>query len=404
MLDFSIADNWNARHSRLFPRRHGSKSKCSSIDDAESDICSGRQRAAFNDSLMGISELVLDLNLLGPKSSCKSIPLSVNGPMPKSSLMNDQGHEFDINCTQRDIGIGKQQELEKRFMNANDAVMRNFPPVIANCMMEGTIIQSAIRSPVSIFFSNIPNYAHLRGSMNPLVLFSLLERLFGCFDDIAVRHGVQRVDTIDGCYIAAANFSSDQPTDHALRLARFAVDAMAAASAIPIDEDRPELGMVHLQAGLHCGEVCGCMMGTHGGRKYTLVGDAVNVASRMESQGQAGAVQCSGAFAAELGAEGCGWGELELAPRDGGVQLRGRGWMSSFWLAGAAAPPPPDLCVGLLNSDSPKGRPGEGPAGSDRGRLRLGPLRPAVSAARAARRASAPALGAAGAAQGAPAR
>ena len=183
------------------------------------------------------------------------------------------------------------------------------------------------------------DYTALRGSMQPIKLFDLLTRLFAKLDLLADQHAVQRVDAIDGCYIAAANFSTRQPKDHALRLARFAVDAMAAASSTLLDEGRPELGTVRLQAGLHCGAVCGCMMGTHGGRKYTLVGDAVNVASRMGSQGQAGAVQCSGAFAAEMEAEageGCGEG-LELTRREGHLEVRGRGAMPTYWLRQAAA-------------------------------------------------------------------
>ena len=182
------------------------------------------------------------------------------------------------------------------------------------------------------------DYTAFRCSMQPIKLFDLLTRLFAKLDLLADQHAVQRVDAIDGCYIAAANFSTKQPKDHALRLARFAVDAMAAASSTLLDEGRPELGTVRLQAGLHCGAVCGGMMGTHGGRKYTLVGDAVNVASRMGSQGSAGAVQCSGAFAAEMGAEaGEEYGEgLDLMRRAGVLDVRGWGRMQTYWLTWTA--------------------------------------------------------------------
>jgi class 3 adenylate cyclase len=91
---------------------------------------------------------------------------------------------------------------------------------------------------VSIFFSDIADYAGLRGSMAPTKFCCMLERLFSKFDKLATIHGIQRVDAIDGCYIAAANFSSDQTCDHAVRLARFALDAMAAAASTAIDEQR----------------------------------------------------------------------------------------------------------------------------------------------------------------------
>ena len=202
-------------------------------------------------------------------------------------------------------------------------------------MMQGKSVPPVSKDEVSIFFSNIVDYNTLRGSMEPATLIGMLERLFSKLDELADTHGIQRVDAIDGCYIAAANFSADQATDHAVRLARFALDAVAAAGTTLLDERRPELGAVRLLAGMHCGAVCGSVVGVHGGRKHTLHGDAVNVASRMESHGAAGAVQCSAASAARIEAQGgCAGGGLWLEPRGGGVDVKGRGHMSAFWLGG----------------------------------------------------------------------
>ena len=88
---------------------------------------------------------------------------------------------------------------------------------------------------------------------------------------------------------------------------------------------------------MHCGAVCGSVVGALGGRKYTLLGDAVNVASRMESHGAAGAVQCSAASAAQIEAQGGGGRKLGLVARDGGVEVKGRGHMAAFWLHPSAA-------------------------------------------------------------------
>jgi hypothetical protein len=46
-----------------------------------------------------------------------------------------------------------------------------------------------------------------------------------------------------------------------------ALDALAAAGATALDEQRPELGSVRILAGIHCGVVCGSVVGAHGGRK-----------------------------------------------------------------------------------------------------------------------------------------
>ena len=234
----------------------------------------------------------------------------------------------------------------QRSCNAKVAILEHFPLPVAKAMMQGYQMDPLCKQETSIFFSNIVDYSSLRGSMDPVALCCMLERLFIKFDKLATMHGVQRVDAIDGCYIAAANFSADQTCDHAVRLARFALHTIAAAAATPIDEQQPALGPVRLLAGMHCGAVCGSFVGAHGGRKYTLLGDAVNVASRMQSHGTEGAVQCSAACAAHIESQGGSGAGLLLAQRDGGVVLKGRGHMDAFWLsavgdASNACPPGP---------------------------------------------------------------
>jgi class 3 adenylate cyclase len=238
----------------------------------------------------------------------------------------------------------------RRCSMARNIISTHFPASVAAVMMQGKPVSESCKPDVSIFFSNIVDYPALRGSMDPAALCGMLERLFSALDRLAATHGVQRVDAIDGGYIAAANFSADQPADHALRLARFALDAVAAAGTTALDEGRPELGAVRIRAGMHCGEVCGSLVGAHGGRKYTLHGDAVNLASRMESHGAAAAVQCSAAAAVRIAAQGGrGDGTLRLAPRDGGVDVKGRGRMDAFWLragCGSESCPLGPACAG----------------------------------------------------------
>ena len=76
-------------------------------------------------------------------------------------------------------------------------------------------------------------------------------------------------------------------------------------------------------------------MGAHGGRKHTLHGDAVNVASRMESHGAAGAVQCSAAAAALIEAQG-GASGLRLTEREGGVEVKSLGRVRTCWVSASA--------------------------------------------------------------------
>ena len=122
-------------------------------------------------------------------------------------------------------------------------------------------------------FVEIANYSCMRGTLPPAAVFDMLCRFIDALDALAAHHGMERIDAFDGCYMAATNYSAR----HAFRLARFALAALAAAAALPIDPQRPELGCIRLPAGMHSGAVCGRVVGAHGGQKHTLHGDVVNV-------------------------------------------------------------------------------------------------------------------------------
>ena len=72
----------------------------------------------------------------------------------------------------------------------------------------------------------------------------------------------------------------------------FALDAINEASKVPIDEDDPNRGFVAIRCGLHTGQCVGHVVGSKSPR-YSLVGDSINVASRMESTSLPGRLQCS---------------------------------------------------------------------------------------------------------------
>ena len=209
-------------------------------------------------------------------------------------------------------------------------VMRYFPWSVARDMLDGRIGQSTFgRRDVSIFFSDVVSYTDLCSSLSALKVTSMMARLHGRFDMIARKHGIDRIDIVGDAYIATCNFvkSSDQgDLPHAVRMAHFALDAMRAARETRVDEDAPVRGCVNLRIGLHIGYVVGSIVGT----KYTVLGDAVNMASRMESTSLENRIQCTGTFA-----ERVQWGDrgtILVHRRAGGANVHGKGVVETWWL------------------------------------------------------------------------
>jgi class 3 adenylate cyclase len=182
---------------------------------------------------------------------------------------------------------------------ASFTVMEAFSRPIAAAMLSGRRPEPFTKGAVSLLCSDICGFTTLSGTMAPDAVARLLHRLFRKFDHLAHLHGVQKVDIVGDAYMAAANFTEDQPHDHAARLARFAIDMLAAARETSLDEDGCDGHGVPLRIGVHCGPVSALLVGPRA-VKFTLVGEAAVVAARMESSGLPGRVHCSAAFAAAV--------------------------------------------------------------------------------------------------------
>jgi class 3 adenylate cyclase len=202
--------------------------------------------------------------------------------------------------------------FEAGFEFAKFRLIEAFPRHIALAMLKGDKIRPVSKPIVSLFFSDIVGFTTISSTMEPSKVSDLLDRLYTKFDRLAYLHGVQKIDVIGDSYIAATNLTEHQPVDHAARLARFAMAAMQAAWDTAVDEDDPDgRGGVQLRIGLHCGAVTGCILGTQC-YKYTVLGDAVNTASRMESCGLPGRIHCSTESAALIAQQAH---DMSLFPR-----------------------------------------------------------------------------------------
>jgi guanylate cyclase len=178
----------------------------------------------------------------------------------------------------------------------------------------------------SILFADIVDFTPLSERLPPGEVVGVLDHLFTHFDLLAERYGVEKIKTIGDCYMVAAGVPTPR-SDHARVMALMALDmheAMRSQDAVG------HLGL-ELRIGINSGPVVAGVIG----RKrflYDLWGDAVNMASRMESQGTPGRIQVTRATY-ELLAD-----EFLLEPR-GTVPIKGKGDVETWYLVGLRARP-----------------------------------------------------------------
>jgi adenylate cyclase len=174
----------------------------------------------------------------------------------------------------------------------------------------------------SILFADVVDFTPFSERLPPAEVVGILDHLFTHFDVLAERYGLEKIKTIGDCYMVAAGVPSPR-ADHALALAQMALDMREAM--------RSEDGVAHFGLELRIGINSGPVVAGVIGRKrflYDLWGDAVNTASRMESQGTPGQIQVTRATYELLR------DDFVLEPR-GMVSVKGKGEMETWYLVEA---------------------------------------------------------------------
>jgi class 3 adenylate cyclase len=140
-------------------------------------------------------------------------------------------------------------------------------------------------SDVTVLFADIVNFTPLSEGITPEGVVQLLDELFSGFDQLAQRHGLEKIKTIGDAYMVVGGLPDSRP-DHAEAVAEMALAMREEVARRVGPTGRP----LQVRIGIDTGPVVAGVIG-RSKFSYDLWGDTVNTASRMESQGLPGCIQ-----------------------------------------------------------------------------------------------------------------
>ena len=189
---------------------------------------------------------------------------------------------------------GLEDKVEQRTaeLSAEQAKTRSLlsnilPEPVIDELTETGQVKPVRHEEVTILFTDFVGFTQATSTMPADRMVAELNDIFAAFDEIIYEENIEKIKTIGDAYMAAAGLSDKVP-DHAQRCVRAALRILAYL------EERSSNAAFkwHLRIGVHSGTV---VSGVVGKRKYAfdIWGDAVNIASRMESSGEAGQVNVS---------------------------------------------------------------------------------------------------------------
>jgi adenylate cyclase len=173
----------------------------------------------------------------------------------------------------------------------------------------------------SVLFADIAGFTERASDMPPEQLIRFLNRLYSDFDALVDKHGLEKIKVSGDSYMVVSGVPQPR-ADHVEALASFALDMADAASRLRDSRGNP----LPLRIGLASGPV---VAGVVGSRRffYDVWGDAVNVASRMESTDSVGRIQVPENVYQRLR------NDFVLQER-GAVDVKGKGLMRTWYLVG----------------------------------------------------------------------
>jgi adenylate cyclase len=152
---------------------------------------------------------------------------------------------------------------------------------VAEHLMKGNVNLGGELVPVTVLFSDIRSFTSISETMEPRALLDFLNEYFsGMVESVLRHHGV--VDKFIGDAIMAVFGAPVPEPDDALHAVEAALDMRVRLAEINKAFEARGLPAIRTGIGLHYGQVVAGNMGHVERMEYTVIGDTVNVASRLE--------------------------------------------------------------------------------------------------------------------------
>jgi adenylate cyclase len=229
---------------------------------------------------------------------------------------------------ERELNLTEIARLENRIIEAQATIERLLhsilPAAIAAELRDGPRLIAEQHPAATILFADIEDFSTFAAGLPPNELLTWLNSVFSVFDELAADYRLEKIKTIGDAYMVAAGVPLPRP-DHIEAIVEMALQMRRRTEPMRTPSGRP----LRLRIGVHTGPVVAGVIGTSK-FAYDLWGHTVNVASRMESTGVAGAIQVTEAVRAHFDGKYC-------FQRRGTFEVKGMGQLTTYLLSDDAA-------------------------------------------------------------------
>ena len=220
-------------------------------------------------------------------------------------------------------------QLEAEFRRREEVLRQTFrryvSPRVADKILEDSQLRDTLlstadaRAHAVVLFADLRGFTSMSERLEPYRVVPLLNEFFSLLTEITFRYEGTVFHMAGDCLMLGFGVPLEQP-DSPQRAVRAAQEMLASFAALA----QSWKGRYQIEAGLGIGinegDVVAGNIGSSSYMNYTIIGDAVNIASRLCQRARAGEMLFSSALKRSLDAHGVNIGATPLPP----LQLRGR--------------------------------------------------------------------------------
>ena len=189
--------------------------------------------------------------------------------------------------------VYRQRNKIKEGKQRSDQLLLNIlPEEVAEELKQKGSADAKQFDEVTVMFTDFKGFTQLTEKLSPTQLVHEIDTCFKAFDEIITRHHIEKIKTIGDSYMCVGGLPVTNTT-HPLDVVQAALEIQQYMHEYSLKQKNAGKEAFEIRIGIHSGPVVAGIVGV---KKfaYDIWGDTVNIASRMESSGEAGKVNISG--------------------------------------------------------------------------------------------------------------
>jgi class 3 adenylate cyclase len=189
------------------------------------------------------------------------------------------------------VFLSQRNRISKEKKRSEELLLNILPEETAEELKETGKAKVKSFDAVTVMFTDFKNFTLASEKLTPEELVQEINFCYSEFDKIITKYGIEKIKTIGDSYMCAGGLPVSNTT-HPFDVVSAGLEMQAFIEKNKLDRIEKGIPFFELRLGIHTGPVVAGIVGI---KKfaYDIWGDAVNLASRMESSGEVGRVNIS---------------------------------------------------------------------------------------------------------------